>query len=120
MPFVANHEPLKKKGMTDYRASLTRESYEQDPAKCLRIVKNILDRAEQGDPTCLKIFAQCYMTKAPAEMQMTIQNNAGISKNTAKKMIDYLVSTGLSKAEASKKIMEVGLLLDIAQEDDDV
>jgi len=76
MAFEQGHEHSggKKKGMSDYRASLTREAYENNPSQCLNTVINIINDAEKGDPVARKIFAQSYMTKAPAELHVTNTN----------------------------------------------
>jgi hypothetical protein len=65
----------KKKGMAEYRASLTREAYEHDPDKCRRVIRNIIDGAEKLEPVCVKVFAQSYMTKAPSETEININHN---------------------------------------------
>ena len=78
MVFQKNHDfGGRKKGMAEYRALLTKKAYEADPSKCLRVILNIIKDAENGDPVCRKIFAQSYMTKAPAEVHVTktIDNN---------------------------------------------
>ena len=68
MAFQTGNQYAKKKGMADYRASLTRKAYERNPTKCLKVAESIIEGASKLDPVCLKIFAASYMTKAPIEL----------------------------------------------------
>ena len=80
----------KKKGLVEYRASLTRTAYEKNPEKCLKVILNIIQDAENGDPVCRKIFATHYMTKAPDEMY--VYNDDG-------DITERLHAKGLNEAE---------------------
>lgn len=79
-----------KKGLSEYRAALTRSAYIKDRDKCLRVITNIIRDAELGDPVCRKIFAAHYMTKAPDEMYIynDSENNDITEKLHAKGLND--------------------------------
>lgn len=97
----------KGKRGSEYRSAITREAYEQNASKCLRIITNIIDKAYEGDPLCLKLFAQTYMTKAPQEMQMTIQSDATPDTEKTKQLIAYFVGKGMTEREAALRLIEM-------------
>lgn len=98
--------PQKLKGMTEYRAALTRAAYERDPEKCLRVVLNIIDKAHDGDAVAMKIFAQSFMTKAPTEMQITHTSEKQLaSKEDTERLIGFYESRGYTKAQAADMVL---------------
>lgn len=95
-----------RSGATEYRARLTREAFERNKEDCAKVIDGIIKKALANDPVCLKIFAQSFMTKAPQEIQMLVQNE-GVNEETTRKLLDYYVSKGFSQHEAAKRLIEI-------------
>lgn len=120
MAFKAGNQHAKKKGMADYRASLTRSAYERNPEKCEKVMQSIIDGAVKLDPVCLKIFASSYMTKAPVEL-LSHQQNDGThvlmseilqemfdsAKKPSRETIDFILDAHRTVTDRKKQMQDV-------------
>lgn len=106
MAFKAGNQHAKKKGMADYRASLTRNAYERNREKCEKVMQSIIDGAAKLDPVCLKIFASSYMTKAPIEL-LSHQQNDGTHVLMGEILQEMLVSPKKASRETIDFILDI-------------
>lgn len=120
MAFKVGNQHAKKKGMADYRASLTRSAYERNPEKCEKVMQSIIDGAARLDPVCLKIFASSYMTKAPIEL-LSHQQNEGThvlmseilqemfdaAKKPSRETIDFILDAHRTVTDRKKQMQDV-------------
>ena len=120
MAFKAGNQHAKKKGMADYRASLTRSAYERNPEKCEKVMQSIIDGAARLDPVCLKIFASSYMTKAPVEllnhqqsdgtnvlMSEILQEMFDAAKKPSRETIDFILDAHRTVTDRKKQMQDV-------------
>lgn len=120
MAFKVGNQHAKKKGMADYRASLTRSAYERNPEKCEKVMQSIIDGAAKLDPVCLKIFASSYMTKAPIEllshqqsegthvlMSEVLQEMFDATKKPSRETIDFILDAHRTVTDRKKQMQDV-------------
>lgn len=106
MAFKVGNQHAKKKGMADYRASLTRSAYERNREKCEKVMQSIIDGAAKLDPVCLKIFASSYMTKAPVEL-LSHQQSEGTHVLMGEILQEMLVSPKKASRETIDFILDI-------------